>query len=65
MLYGSEAMPGLYSPAGTITPPLDDAGLERKFIALSRRALGEGRARQLLDSLRRGERVWCRDSVTT
>ena len=65
MLYGSEAMPGLYSPAGTITPPLDDAGLERKFIALSRRALGDDPARRLFEALRRGERVWYRDSVTT
>jgi len=51
MLYGVPAEYGPYSPPGTTTPPLDDAGMRRKFLDLAGRRLPVAEARRWLDEI--------------
>ncbi|MBN9474252.1 MAG: hypothetical protein ABS43_02375 [Bordetella sp. SCN 67-23] len=44
MEYGTPSEHGPYSPGGTHAPPLDRAGVERKFRELARAALDDGQA---------------------
>ncbi len=48
MEYGVPAEDGPYSPRGTTTPPLDDAGMRRKFFDLASRRIPRAEAESLL-----------------
>ncbi len=51
MEYGMPSESGPYSPRGTTTPPLDEAGLRRKFFDLACRRIARRDAEQLLDEI--------------
>jgi 2-methylcitrate dehydratase PrpD len=57
MEYGVPAEDGPYSPRGTTTPPLDDAGMRRKFFDLACRRVPRAQAQSLLDQIFEPERV--------
>jgi 2-methylcitrate dehydratase PrpD len=48
MEYGVPSESGPYSPLGTTTPPLDEAGMRRKFFDLAGRRISRGEAEKLL-----------------
>jgi len=57
MEYGVPSEGGPYSPRGTTTPPLDDAGMRRKFLDLACRRVPRAEAESLLDGILERERV--------
>lgn len=57
MEYGMPSEDGPYSPRGTTTPPLDEAGMGRKFFDLACRRIGRDEARALLDEIFETESV--------
>jgi 2-methylcitrate dehydratase PrpD len=57
MEYGMPAEAGLYSPRGTTTPPLDDAGMRRKFFDLACRRIRRDEAEALLDEIFESEKL--------
>jgi len=57
MEYGVPSEDGPYSPRGTTTPPLDEAGTRRKFLDLACRRVSRDEAESLLDQIFERERV--------
>ena len=57
MEYGVPSEDGPYSPRGTTTPPLDEAGMQRKFLGLACRRVSREEAQSLLDQIFEPERV--------
>ena len=51
MEYGVPSEAGPYSPRGTTTPPLDDAGMRRKFLDLACRTISRAEAEALLGEI--------------
>ena len=51
MEYGMPSESGPYSPLGTTTPPLDEAGMRRKFFDLACRRIGRPQAEELLNEI--------------
>src|SRR6185369_6303127 len=57
MEYGVPSEAGPYSPRGTTTPPLDEAGMRRKFFDLACRRISRGEAEALLGQIFETEAV--------
>jgi len=57
MEYGMPSEAGPYSPRGTTTPPLDEAGMRRKFFDLACRRIPRGEAEALLSQIFETEAV--------
>ena len=57
MEYGMPSEAGPYSPRGTTTPPLDEAGMRRKFFDLACRRISRGEADVLLGRIFETEAV--------
>jgi len=57
MEYGIPSETGPYSPRGTTTPPLDDAGMRRKFFDLACRRISRPEAEALLNRIFETEAV--------
>ena len=51
MEYGVPSESGPYSPPGTTTPPLDEAGMRRKFLDLACRRISRQQAEEILDEI--------------
>ena len=51
MEYGMPSESGPFSPRGTTTPPLDDAGMRRKYFDLAGRRISRAGAEALLDEI--------------
>ena len=51
MEYGMPSESGPFSPHGTTTPPLDDAGMRRKYFDLAGRRISRAGAEALLDEI--------------
>jgi hypothetical protein len=51
MEYGVPSESGPYSPRGTTTPPLDEAGMRRKFFDLACRRIGRQQAEDFLNEI--------------
>jgi 2-methylcitrate dehydratase PrpD len=51
MEYGMPAESGPYSPRGTTTPPLDEAGMRRKFFDLACRRISRPQAEEILNEI--------------
>lgn len=57
MEYGVPSESGPYSPLGTTTPPLDEAGMRRKFLDLAGRRISRGEAKEFLAQIFETEAV--------
>jgi 2-methylcitrate dehydratase PrpD len=51
MEYGMPSETGPYSPPGTTTPPLDEAGMKRKFLDLACRRITRPQAEEILNAI--------------
>ena len=51
MEYGMPSESGPYSPRGTTTPPLDEAGMRRKFFDLACRRISRNDAEKVLNEI--------------